>query len=101
MIYEVTNGLSEINFAPASEVEEILQNVRCILTTIQGSCPLFREFGISSDVLDQPLQIAKAKITAEIARQIANFEPRANLKKVLVEGDGLTGELKITVQVDI
>lgn len=100
MLYQVSNNLTEINFAPASEVEEVLQNVKTILTTIQGSCPLFREFGISSDILDQPLQIAQAKITAELARQIANFEPRCQLKKILVDGD-LNGELKITAVVDI
>lgn len=100
MTYEVTNSKSEINFAPSTELEEIIQNVRTILTTIQGSVPLYREFGISAETLDKPLQIAQAQITAELARQIANFEPRCNLKKVFVEGD-LSGELKITATIEI
>lgn len=36
-----------IDFAPSSEIAEILQNVRTILTTRLGSVPLERDFGLS------------------------------------------------------
>ena len=40
-----------INFAPASTAEEVIQNVRTILTTTVYSVPLDRNFGINPDML--------------------------------------------------
>ena len=101
MILEITNEPFEIEFAPSSEVLEIVQNVRTILTTMKKSVPLFREFGCDSSVLDNPInELTKTKIAAELSRQIANYEPRCKLKKVECSGD-LTGDLKITAQIEV
>lgn len=45
---------SDVNFAPETEVVEILQNVRTILATRKGSVPLDRDFGLSWQYLDAP-----------------------------------------------
>lgn len=100
MLYTITNSELEIDFAPSTEALEILQNCRMIISTIKNSVPLFRQFGLDAENLDKPISLAQATITAEIARQIATYEPRANLKKCTVTGN-LDGQLLITCTVEI
>ena len=99
MIYTITNSLTAIDFAPA-ETAEILQNCRTIISTVKGSAPLHRNFGIDAENLDKPINISQAQITAEIARQISLYEPRAKLKKCTVTGN-LDGTLEIIAYVDV
>lgn len=100
MTYEVTNAPAEIKFLPADELNEIIQNVRTIISTVKGTAPLYREFGISAELLDAPINIAQNKIAAELVTQIAIFEPRATLKKVICIPN-LDGTLKISAFIEV
>lgn len=70
-----------INLAPRNEAEEIMQNVSLIVTTIKGTVPLDREFGISADIVDAPMT-RQSQLIGEIAAAIEKFEPRARLRKI-------------------
>lgn len=100
MTIEVTNDLPEINLMPETEIEEIAQNIRTILNTVQGSVPLDREFGIDSTLIDMPINAAQAKATANIATAINTYEPRARVKNVSFNGNNLEGlaDFKVTVE---
>lgn len=71
--------------------DEIRQNVRVILTTVAGTVPFDRDFGISLDPLDAPLELAKAKLTVDFINKVRKYEPRAEVKKVTFEYDSLNG----------
>lgn len=92
--------LPPINFAPGSEAEEILQNLRCILCTTKFSVPLDRDFGIDASFLDAPMEVAKAKLASEIILAIAKYEPRASVTNIDWEHD-IDGILRPKVQVRI
>lgn len=81
-------------FAPTSVAEEVMQNVRMILGVWRGSVPLDREFGIDADLLDAPIGIAKSRLASDLARQIAECEPRARLKSLTFTGDAADGTLE-------
>lgn len=54
-IYDVTAAAGPgIDFAPESETEEILQNLRTILATAMGSVPLDRAFGVDASMWTTP-----------------------------------------------
>ena len=89
-----------IDFAPASEYAEILQNVRTILATPVYSVPLDRSFGVNADFVDMPVPVAKAKIGQEIVTAIRKYEPRVSVTKITWEADQ-DGILKPKVQVRI
>lgn len=91
---------SAIDLAPGTVVEEVLQNVRTIITTIKGSIPLDRAFGIDGEVVDLPVNVAKAKLTNEIFRAVRLYEPRAVIESIDFEAD-LSGRLAPTVEVSI
>ncbi|WP_342449203.1 GPW/gp25 family protein [Acetomicrobium sp. S15 = DSM 107314] len=78
----------------------MLQNVRTILTTIRGSVPLDREFGIDGTLIDQPTPVARAKLTGEIVAALNQYEPRVKVVKVTFTEDG-DGRLIPSIRVRI
>ena len=90
----------EVELQPKSEAEEIAQNVLTILKTAKGTVPFDREFGISDKLLDQPENIVRAKLTAEIADAISKYEPRARLVSCKFRGN-LDGRLEPMVKIKL
>ena len=90
----------DIDFAPASEYAEILQNIRTILATPVYSVPLDRSFGVNASFVDMPLPIAQAKIGQEIITAIRKYEPRVTVTRITWTADQ-DGILKPKVQVRI
>jgi phage baseplate assembly protein W len=82
-------------------VSEVMQNVRTILTTRRGTVPLDRDFGISFDFLDSPINITRAKAEQEIFLQLKKYEPRAILKQIIWETDVISGHISPSVKVEI
>jgi phage baseplate assembly protein W len=81
---------------PQTEIEEIVQNVKTILSTPKGSVPLLRDFGISVDLIDTLTPELQMRVKEEVFLQVEGWEKRAKVKKVsvLVSDDG---KAKITV----
>ena len=94
--------LNEIKILPENELEEIAQNVRTILATVKNSVPLDRGFGIDKQILDLPIGIARAKITAAVVVAINKFEPRVRVKRVFYsDSNSSDGQLTPNVEVTI
>ena len=93
-----------IDLNPKSEVAEILQNVRMILTTRIGSVPLARDFGLSWEHIDQPINVARALMQSTIIDAVERFEPRVLVKAVAFDEtseDAMEGLLKPKVTISI
>lgn len=101
MTMDIIINPRDVNIMPATELEEIAQNVWCIIATLKGTVPLDRAFGIDSRVIDEPIGVAQAKLSAEIATAIRTFEPRARLQQVFYSGDGADGQLNITARIEV
>lgn len=101
MLYTINGGdVPQIDFAPATVAEEVLQNVRTIISTIKYSVPMDREFGIDGAIIDRPINVAKAHITNEIFRAVRRYEPRAVIASIEFtgnEGGRLTPTIKVSV----
>lgn len=96
---DITAELTNISFAPSSTLMEIIQNVRQIISTIAGTVPMDRDFGLSPDYLDMPINQARGYIADDIVTKIKKYEPRAEVVEVLFTGDALTGQTKPTVRI--
>ena len=101
MIVDVTAELKDVKLVPASEYEEILQNVRTIITTLKKTVPMDREFGINGELVDSPIAAAQAKLTGEIVASVSKYEPRAKVVSVSYEGSEADGMLKPTVRIKL
>ena len=100
MVTDVAVGLTDVNLMPATEYEEIVQNVQMILATMKGTVPLDRGFGIDGRFLDEPTGVVQARAAAEITSAINSQEPRARVQKVFFDGD-LAGGFGISVRIEI
>ena len=95
----LTNS-ENINFAPATEVEEVIQNVRTICATPKYSVPLDRQFGIEAQFVDRPTPKVMAAIQAEIIQAVRKYEPRCKVTKVSFDG-GLDGQSNVKVRIKL
>lgn len=68
-----------VNFAPDSELAEVIQNVQTILATQKGTVPLDRNFGLDWSFVDKPLPVAQASMSSQAVEQINKYEPRAKV----------------------
>lgn len=82
MQIDVSARLEGIDFAPKDILTEIIQNVRTIISTMQFSVPLDRRFGIDGTVIDLPVSVAMARISAEVIRAVTEYEPRCRVVSV-------------------
>ncbi|SFA91442.1 hypothetical protein SAMN05216312_102208 [Cohnella sp. OV330] len=80
----ITVGQMPIDFG-ASGRAEILQNVNMIASTIQGTVPLDRSFGIDSRAVDRSPDVAKALFAASVIMAITEREPRVIVEQVTFE----------------
>jgi uncharacterized protein len=62
--------------------DEIVQNIRMILTTIRGTLYLDRNFGLNPNLIDEPQLTAMVKYRDEIINQIEKYEPRVNVVEI-------------------
>lgn len=69
------------------EVQDIIQNILCILNTTKGSCPNLRDYGLDPDILHKPMPIAKSAYAVAISEQMRQYETRATLLRVTFEDD--------------
>lgn len=96
----VPGGLRSIDFDPASMPLEIVQNVRTILSTVKGTVPMDRLFGLSATMLDKPTPDAMAMMSSEIYGAIRKYEPRCRVKSINFEADE-DGRLSPKVRIEV
>lgn len=85
----------------AAGIEEIAQNVRIILGTIQGTVPLDRSFGVPSDLVDAPVSEAMRHAPA-IAAAVEKYEPRCNVTHISFDGaEAMDGILRPTLKIRV
>lgn len=103
MEVEITGGMAPVDIG-ASGIAEIIQNVKTILSTIKGTVPLDRTFGISGEYVDKPPALAQALYTADIVDEVEKQESRVKVSQVLWDQDALAamdGTLKPRVIIKI
>lgn len=79
------DGLTNINIAPESKVEEVLQNVAVIMSSPKFSVPLDRGLGLAQRFIDKPIQTAQPILISEVIEAVQEYEPRAQIDNVTFE----------------
>ena len=104
MEFIVTNDRRGFNFNPLP-AEEVIQNVRTIISTPIWSQPLDRMFGIDASFVDRPPRIAEQMYRAEIIDKIHRYEPRATVLEVISaergENGAADGQFSCSVRINI
>lgn len=100
-IYTLNVKADEINFRPSNKLEEIFQNVNTIVSTIVGTVPLSRRFGVQGAFIDDPTPISKIKFVAEIKEKVEEYEPRVRVLEVRYGPESLDGLVRPIVIIGI
>ena len=77
-----------------AERDEITRNVRNIILTPVGTCPLYRDFGIDTSFVDCPIDVAMNLCAVEIMEKVERFEPRVSVSEVTFTTDEQNGTLR-------
>ena len=100
MTYQITPGsLGPLQLNETDTVASVLQNVGIILSTWEGTVPLYRDFGISPEYMHKPIPAAKALLHAEIKEKVERYEPRVSVVNVSFQetGTGLIPTLEVEI----
>lgn len=91
-----------VDFAPVTLLAEVQQNIRTIVTTVLGSASGSRNIGVVWDMVDEPIHVAKARITGVIMAAIAEQEPRVQVTRITFDEQtveaGMYGRLIPTIR---
>ena len=84
--------LTQISLCETDTITSIVQCITTLITTKQGTIPMYRQFGLPMNYIDKPLQIAKTIAISEITTAIQDFEPRV-IPLGVVFDENLQGQL--------
>ena len=101
MLAQVTLQQTPYKIIPSYGAEEIIQNIRCLLLTATGTVFFYRDFGISTELIDAPINVVRNRFLREVVRQVAKYEPRAKVRRIRWEGEPADGILKPILEVSI
>lgn len=82
-----------------SRKDAITRQLKVLYGTRKGEQALDRNFGIDWSFLDQPMEVAKALLSAEIITQTAQYVPRIAVSAINFTSD-LNGNLTPTIRVE-
>ena len=78
----------------ATGLQGLYQEIYTLLSTRKGSVPLDRDFGVSWDFVDSPINEAKPAIIAELVMQLQKYIPRIKVTGIEFESTpNLNGRL--------
>lgn len=100
-IIDISTEVDGIIINPSNEFDEIMQNVRTIITTVKGSVPLDRDFGIDPSILDSPTTVIESKLTSAVIEAVERYEPRVKVMGISFDGDAEDGIITPKVKVMI
>lgn len=66
-----------IDFAPATVLQEIVQNIRNIFTQKKGQIPYQRDMGLDSRLIDERIEVVMMMYQTNMSSQVKTYEPRA------------------------
>ena len=98
------NTDAALAFVPSSTVQEVMQNIRIILTTPKYSVPGYLEFGVDMNYQHSPITLAKTMYAVAVNDALKAFEPRAHLENVAFKDaadDAQVGTLNPILEVTI
>ena len=84
MSLDLSSVTFETNF-DSPEKDDIIRCLTMLILTSAGTCPLYRDFGISIDTISLPFEVALSTYTVEVMEKAAKYEKRAIVREITFE----------------
>lgn len=100
MIIIDTSKKFDLSLIPETEKDAKAQEIYILVRTIQGECPMYRNFGISNAYLHMPITAAQTAFTLAVTEAFRQFMPGMRLNNIrFVASDGVNGILNPVLEV--
>ena len=100
MIIIDTTKKMDLSLAPETATDAKAQELYILICTIQGECPLYRDFGVANDYLHMPINAAQTAFTLAITEALRKYMPDVELNSIrFVASDGMRGFLNPILEV--
>ena len=77
----------DLSLAPKTHADEIIQRLYILLNTVKGECPMYRDFGMNSEYLHMPINVAQTAITMAVMDGMKKYVPEVKLVNLRFETD--------------
>lgn len=67
------------DYEEAEELESYRRQLQTLYTTVEGTCPGDRNFGLSPEYLDEPPQVAESTLSLEIYNKTEEYVPQVEV----------------------
>ena len=101
MVKTFAGKLETVEIMPESTEDEIVQNIKTIVSTTLGECPMCRDVGINPEAKHRPQSVAEVLLTRDIFMAMQDQEIRAELRNVEFGDMEEWGVLAPVLEVDI
>ncbi len=95
----LTNNIKIVFEKNLTNKEAILRQLSILYGTRTGEQALDRSFGLDWSFLDQPIEVAKAMLSAEIITKTSQYVPTVSVSSIDFTA-GINGHLTPTVSVE-
>lgn len=82
------------------EAEDIRSCLSALYAVREGTQPMDRSFGLSTEFVGKPLPVAKNELAVEIIQKTRLYEPRVKVTQVLFDCEPESGKLRPVVYVE-
>lgn len=100
MIIEISNN-DVIDWNADTETAEKINQIVCILKTMEGEIPFYRNTGISEDLIGKPINTIKPVLINNVTEVIHNNVSNVAVKSVIFETGESIGDYNIKVVCEI
>lgn len=85
MIVINTSDSFPLSLAPKTETDAKVQELYILINTILGECPLYRDFGISTEYMHMPVNAARTAFTMALTNAMEKYFPDMRLEGIRFE----------------
>lgn len=91
-----------LTFFPQTAEEKIIQSIYCIMGTIKGSVPCYREYGLDNNWLHRPVNAVESAYAVAVSQALSEYEPRVRVEGITFVRDPLHPDhLHVRLEVNI
>lgn len=95
-----TDGVEIVFSYYEKDAHEIIRCLKTLYTTVEGTQPLDRKFGLSREFLGQPIPVAQNMYRIEVIEKTDIYEPRVKVSEVTFNVNAEEGEIYPVIKLE-
>lgn len=89
----IDEPILQFDYGTAEEIEVYRRRLQTLYSTVEGTCPGDRNFGLSDEYQDEPPDIAESTFSLEVYNKTEEYVPQVEIQDIRFEHD-LEGRMR-------